>query len=463
MLVLALGVVGCSESVGPGGNGGVGGEAGAGGQGGSTAESPWRRADPAEAEAACLAWCEAGCDDSENCYESCRSGLARTCGALELAVYQCALDHECSVYHSSCTGVRGSALRCPDELAAFCTACGPDTLCGSDAETCGCLITAGDCNTSWFEARCRIAVDSGECASLESCSIDRGHDLLLPCVGDTQCIEWREGDELCESREIEPIEPCCSAPAPPEQPDACDGSDSVVNPTSCTGDGVVRTYLLTELAVHPDCNAGFDLDGCHGSSCWRGGLTGAEGVDGVDNQVAALGSVIEGIGGNLQPLNQGFANMICGKADWNSSVEGCETDIPKLELRFSVNADASESCAKVIVSTGSAELGSFAMNLSDDGCLSGSLPDIPFEYGGTRLELSNVTLRTTIGAAGFSNGLMGATGDMDVAIVFWEAITPGAGTPINAQIFDINQDLSGDNERLCSAISGTYKVGGVAE
>ena len=39
--------------------------------------------------------------------------LARTCGALELAVYECALEHECSVYDSACTQERGAALLTP--------------------------------------------------------------------------------------------------------------------------------------------------------------------------------------------------------------------------------------------------------------------------------------------------------------------------------------------------------------
>lgn len=274
-----------------------------------------------------------------------------------------------------------------------------------------------------------------------------------------KCIEWMEGDSQCSNGDIDPIEPCCELPAPPEQPDACDGSESVVNPSSCTGGGVTRTYLLTALEIHPDCNAGFDLDGCNGATCQSRGLTSGEGVGGVDNTIAGMGWVIAGVGGNLGPVNQAFADALCGRTD--GEVEACGQDIPLLELRFAVDANESQACANVTMFSGMTEVGTVAMNLSDDGCLSGRLPSIRLVFGGTEGQLANVTLQTTISAAGFSNGVMGATADIAFASDIALASFPPSAQSI--VFLDINEDLSVDDESFCNAMSGTYRIGGVVE
>jgi len=456
VFMLALAVAGCSETAGSGAgdggssgrNGGAAGVGGSGGVGGTVEDRPWRSAIPEEADIVCQAWCEAGCDDETGCYERCRLRLAQTCGVHDLALFQCALDRECSIYHSDCARDRGAIVLCEEEISSACAQC-------SGA---GCFNMGGRCDATGREGACRIRVDSGQCADLATCSLNDG-DFLIPCVGDVSCVAWPQSERLCSNGEIAPIEPCCELPSPPDQPDACDGTESVENATSCTGDGPVVTYLLTQLEILGDCNVGYDLDGCFGRSCIQGGLTAAEGMDGVDNGLAGLARVVAGIGSNLVGINQAFSDHMCGKtSDYG---ETCAQDIPQLELRLVVNADVGESCAEVTVSSGATELGVVAMNLSDDGCLSGMLPDLPLEYPSTGINFSNLMLRATISEAGFSNGVMGATGNANFEAAISEALFP-AGSVIN-QLFDINEDLSGDYDYGCNAVSGTYRIGGVVE
>ena len=46
------------------------------------------------------------------------------------------------------------------------------------------------------------------------------------------------------------------------------------------------------------------------------------------------------------------------------------------------------------------------------------------------------------------------------AVAIAEALLPGAGAVVG-QVFDINDDLSGDNDAGCDALSSTYSIGGV--
>jgi hypothetical protein len=264
---------------------------------------------------------------------------------------------------------------------------------------------------------------------------------------------------MCMNGDIDPTDECCDLPAPPDVADACDGSQSVVNPASCTGDGTVVTHLLTQLEILGDCNAGYDLDSCNGSSCIAGGLAPGEGTDGTDNALAGLAPVLVGVGGNLGGVNTAFQNSLCGLTD---SEEGtCDMEVPVLALTFQVDADADENCANVTMFAGETEVGTVAMNLVD-GCLSGTLPNIPLEIGGTEGAMGNVTLSATVSEGGFSNGVLGSTVDADTAVAIAEALLPGAGAVVG-QVFDINEDLSGDNGAGCNALSGTYSVGGVVE
>jgi len=277
------------------------------------------------------------------------------------------------------------------------------------------------------------------------------------------CTEWTEGEPLCVNGEIDPIAPCCELPAPPDVPDACQGNESLVNPTSCTPTGTVVTHRLTYFQVLGDCNTGYDLDRCNGRSCTAGGLATAEGAGGVDNALAGLAPVVDAIGLNLASVNQGFANSLCGGADMDETVEGCELDFPRWEITFAVDANPQESCANVTMFAGPSPVGSVVMNLSDDGCLAGTLPNIPVDAGGTLIHFSNVTLRTTVSQSGFSNGVMGATGDAVFVKVIQESIGLSAPDVGYDQLLDINDDLSGDPESLCNAMSGTYRIGGVVE
>jgi hypothetical protein len=234
--------------------------------------------------------------------------------------------------------------------------------------------------------------------------------------------------------------PCCELPAPPDVADACDGSESLVNPTSCTSGGATVNYLLTQFEILDDCNLGYDLDGCFGRSCIPGGLAPPEGQDGVDNGLAGLGAILDGVDSNLVRANQWFADALCGKS--NEHGEGCETDVLKIELRLAVTADAEESCAIVTVFSGADEVGTVAMNLSDDGCLSGVLPTLPLDLERPPLQLSNVTLRTTIGDQGLSQGVMGATGDEAFAVLLPDEIMVDGGATLRRMI-DAHADTGG--------------------
>lgn len=281
--------------------------------------------------------------------------------------------------------------------------------------------------------------------------------------GARACVQWEEGDPLCLNGGIapfDPIEPCCELPSPPDQPSACDGRESTENPTSCTAAGATSTYVLTQFELLQDCNFGYDLDGCFGRTCMLGGLAAGDGAGGVDNGLAGLARVFSGVGGNLGGLNQTFADSLCGKTDRRRDIEGCESEIPRFDLSFQVDADVDDGCAQVTMRSGATELGSVAMNLSDEGCLSGVLPNIPFAFENLPGEFSNVTLRTTIGPAGFSNGVMGATAGESFGGVVADLLV---GDVTIRQLFDINADLSVDAESPCDAMSATFKVGGALQ
>jgi hypothetical protein len=267
-------------------------------------------------------------------------------------------------------------------------------------------------------------------------------------------------DTMCMNGDIDPIEPCCELAAPPVVDNACTGEESLENPASCTATGTVVTHVLSQFEILGDCNAGFNLDSCDGSSCIAGGLAPGEGVNGVDNALAGLAPVLAGVGGNLGGVNQAFNDALCGQ-DSNDSCAATTA----LELGFAVDANLEENCANVGLLVGGVEAGTVILNVSDpDGngnvCASGTLGTIPLEIGGTSGAFGNVGIQITISEGGFSNGVMGATVDAATAVAIAEALLEGAGAVVG-QVFDINEDLAGDNSAGCNALSGTYTIGGV--
>jgi hypothetical protein len=269
----------------------------------------------------------------------------------------------------------------------------------------------------------------------------------------------------CESGEIDPIVPCCELDAPPEVESACTGDESVTNPETCTATGTVVTHQLTLFEIAGNCNVGYDLDACNGQSCLPGGLAPTEGEEGIDNALAGLAPVLEGVGGNLGGVNQAFNDALCGVSDQDDEVEGCETEITPLDLGFAVDANLEEGCANVGLLVDGEEAGSVILNVSAaDGngnvCASGTLGTIPLEIGGTAGAFANAVVSITISEGGFSNGLMGATVDSDTAVAIAEALLAGAGAVVG-QTFDINDMLAGDANAACNALSGTYSIGGV--
>ena len=283
-----------------------------------------------------------------------------------------------------------------------------------------------------------------------------GGEVIVECVP--------QAGPTCETGDIEDITPCCELDAPPEVADACTGDESVTNPESCTATGTVVTHQLTQFEILNDCDAGYDLDGCNGQSCLPGGLAPAEGAEGVDNALAALTPVLEGVGGNLGGVNQAFNDALCGIT---SSEDGdCDVDdIAVLDIGFAVDANLEENCANVGLLVDGEEAGSVILNVSDpnnDGnvCASGALGTIPVEIGGTAGAFGNAVVQLTISEGGFSNGKLGATVDEDTAVAIAEALLAGAG-PVVGQVLDINDMLEGNANAACNGLSGTYTIGGV--
>jgi hypothetical protein len=295
--------------------------------------------------------------------------------------------------------------------------------------------------------------------------------------------------DRCVNGTVDEHFPCCEQPVP-DQVDACDGTESVVNPASCTVLENPVTHRLTLMEVEGDCNIGYDIDGCAGQSCFPGGLAPAEGVGGVDNAVAGLAPTLEGVGGNLSGVNQAFADTLCGMTDdpeagtceggdnegapctdnvpctgyggsCNLDDDDCMLEGTPANIRFVIDPTPGEGCANVtVLADGSAS--AHILNLSDDGCLSGTLGSIPLNIGGINGSLDNTVVRMTVSPQGFSDGQMGATIDEMTAVGIMEALLEGGGA-IAAQVLDINENLNQDTTAPCNAMSATFEIGGVAE
>jgi len=277
--------------------------------------------------------------------------------------------------------------------------------------------------------------------------------------GEVPPLACEPAEAMCSNGEIEPTVQCCDLPAPPPVADACTGDESLENPASCTTTGAVVTHKLTLFEVAGDCNSGYDLDSCDGTSCSNGGLAPGEGVDGVDNALAGLAPVLAGVGGNLGGVNQAFSDALCGL-----SGDECDQPINVLDIQFGVDANTEENCANVDLILDGVNAGTVILNLGPvtNGlvCASGTLGTIPLEIGGTAGQFDNTVVRMTIAAnEGFANGLLGATVPQDTAVAIAEALLEGAGAVV-AQVLDINEDLSGDNAVSCDSISSTFRIGG---
>jgi hypothetical protein len=278
--------------------------------------------------------------------------------------------------------------------------------------------------------------------------------------GDVPPAACIPAENMCSNGEIDPTVPCCELATPPDVADVCTGSESLENPASCTATGEVVTHQLTVFEIAGDCNIGYDLDSCDGVSCINGGLAPGEGVAGVDNALAGLAPVLAGVGGNLGGVNQAFSDALCGL-----SGDACDQQVTPLDIQFGVDANLEEGCANVDLILDGVAAGTVILNVGPvtDGlvCASGTLGSIPLEIGGTAGQFDNAVVRMTIAPAdGFANGVLGATVPADTAVAIAEALLEGAGAVVG-QVFDINADLSGDNENGCNSLSSTYSIGGV--
>jgi hypothetical protein len=299
--------------------------------------------------------------------------------------------------------------------------------------------------------------------------------------------------DRCVNGTINDHSPCCEQPVP-DQANACDGTESVTNPETCTvvGGGTnAVTYALTVMEVEGDCNVGYDLDSCDGGSCFPGGLAPAEGLDGKDNAVAGLAPTLEGVGGNLSGVNQALADTICGMTDdpeagtcdggdndgnacttneecpgeggsCNLDDDDCTIEGAPADIRFVIDTNEAESCANVTVLAGTSA-SAYKLNLSEAGCLSGTLGSIPLSIGGVVGSLDNTVVRMTLSDQGFSDGLMGATIDEMTAVGIAEALLEGGGAVV-AQVLDINASTppTQDTSAACNALSATMQIGGYA-
>ena len=290
-------------------------------------------------------------------------------------------------------------------------------------------------------------------------------------------------EDRCENGTTEPHERCCEQTVP-DQANACDGTESTENPATCAPTGNTVTHRLTLMEVEDDCNVGYDLDDCEGTSCLPFGLTPAEGMRGVDNALAGLR--FESVGGNLASLNKAFSDGLCGLrrgrtcdggendgdrctdddgcagADARCVLGDCRFEIPPAEIRFVVDTNASDGCANVTV-LADGEASAHILNLSDDGCVSGQLGTIPVYTNQWKAGLlENTVVRMTVSSAGFSHGQLGATMDAGTASSVLSNIVEPA---VALFPFDINASTPStqDTSAACNGLSATFVIGGIAD
>ena len=267
-------------------------------------------------------------------------------------------------------------------------------------------------------------------------------------------------EDRCENGTTEPHEPCCEQKVP-DQANACNGTESTQNPATCTPTGDTVTHRVTLMELEGDCNVGYDLDDCQGRSCVPTGITQEDGLSGVDNAFAGIGPVIAGVGGDLRGFNQALSDSLCGRRD---DVErgDCLLETPPHEIRFVVDANASEDCVNVTVLADD-EASAHILNLNDDGCASGTLGTIPITIRREEGSLENTVVRMTLSPAGFSHGLLGAVMDRDTASLARHSLGITAAGPW--PVLDISASIPPvrDASAACNGLSVTLRIGGIAE
>ncbi|MFW2388215.1 MAG: Hint domain-containing protein [Polyangiales bacterium] len=249
----------------------------------------------------------------------------------------------------------------------------------------------------------------------------------------------------------------CILEAAPSLVDACTGTETVLNPVSCSTTELESTHGVLFLSVagteyfpgldpnRTDCNAGFDLDGCLGTSCVNGGFAAGEGIDGVDNGLGGAGDLVANVAGNLVGINQAFYDGLC-----SGSVD--------IALELAPNFE--EGCVNVRpIFGGTPAVSVIPMNLSDQGCISGTLGTVPLQVIEPPVVLANAVLRGTIDfASGFALEL-GGTVDWQTVSTVADVLIEG-GSAVVPFILDINEDLSGDNNAECNALSVAFDMRG---
>jgi hypothetical protein len=298
----------------------------------------------------------------------------------------------------------------------------------------------------------------------------------------------------CAWGPFDPIVTCddCTLATPPDQTNACDGTESIENPDSCAAGVGEATYKLTMMAIAEDCNVGFNIDSCAGETCARGMLASDDGTDGVDNGLAALTPKIEPLGTSLTGVDQAFYDSLCGLTNdltmgvcvdgddagdpcaidddcmgtCNTDNDDCQQTIAAAEIFITIDVNVADSCATVQVTSGESTTTSI-LNVGTPTvdatiCVSGQLEDIPIALVGVDGNFANPSVRATISEAGLSDGILGTTVDSDTATAIAAAISPIAAGLVD-QTFDISADLTQDPSAACDALSMTVKIGGVPQ
>lgn len=260
--------------------------------------------------------------------------------------------------------------------------------------------------------------------------------------------------ENCQSANAAAIEPCCTLEAPPALETACTGVESTENPASCGSTGIRTSYRVTSLEVAEDCNEGYDLDGCNGQLCGPPSAP-SEGIDGVDNGIA----VIEG----RVAINQLFSDALCGRT--HGSFHECAEEGTALAIELAFEWNSAERCVRVEIVVNRAAAGHANLNLSDatasnTRCVSGRLGMLPLSLGNAAVVLRESLVRMTVSEAGFSDGLVGAMLDSADAAELLDAAISDHDSDGRTYLDSFVGPWCG--ERECNALSGTYRIGGVA-
>jgi hypothetical protein len=422
------------------------------------------------------------------CFPNCSS---QRIDALSACIASCTADVAgLSGGCSSCYGANGACAttncvrECVADLSApRCVECLCDAGCALDFYACSGLPHQGECDTGGTGGMGGSS-GAGGAGGVGGSSGTGGTGGVDPMCQPTT--------RRCVNGTIDDHSPCCEQPVP-DQADACDGTESLENPASCTETGNVVTHVLTTMEIAGDCDVGYDLDECDGGSCFPGGLAPAEGLDGVDNAVAGLAPTLENVGANLSGVNQALADTLCGATDdpaagtceegineggmcstnehcpgggsCNLDDNDCMIETAPADIRFVVDANVAENCANVSVTSGDTS-SDVILNITEptatgEVCASGTIGTIPLTIGGIHGAFTNSVVRMTLSADGFSDGLLGVTIDEVTAVAIAEALLEGGGAVV-AQVLDINANLTQDTAAACNALSSTLAIGGAA-